>query len=360
MGKEKRAATTPTGTSHPTGKLRTSHNLASLAKANASFSLLDPPTLLFIVEIMNVTLVNLFGGAFFGNLLTALCFGVLTIQTSSYYHAFPNDGRPVKLVVGFLWALEAFQLACCTRSLYWYIITNYNNPLALGWSTWEFSMYQVSGLCTSVTVPTFMVYRVYSLSANIYVGVLVQCLVLVQFGFGAAAAVRGNTVREFQAQVKDCMWLIMSSLTIQATTDIVIATCLCLLLRRQRTGFHKTDSVINRMILYTMSTGLATSVLACFLLGMFAQHGPHFSVLVLAMPLGGFYSVTLLSNLHMRKSLRARLSTPTPLELISYSIKKRTWQGVGDGRVRLNAYLEGHQATRINIDREVASDDVDQ
>jgi len=54
---------------------------------------------------------------------------------------------------------------------------------------------------------------------------------------------------------------------LQAIADIVIATSLCLLLRHRRTGSQKTDSVINRMVLYTISTGLVTSVLACILLG---------------------------------------------------------------------------------------------
>jgi len=53
---------------------------------------------------------NILHGSFIGNLLTAVCFGVLTIQTSTYYHAFPNDRRPVKLVVTLLWPLEGFQL----------------------------------------------------------------------------------------------------------------------------------------------------------------------------------------------------------------------------------------------------------
>ncbi|KAF9516962.1 hypothetical protein BS47DRAFT_586490 [Hydnum rufescens UP504] len=86
----------------------------------------------------------------------------------------------------------------------------------------------------------------------------------------------------------------------------------------------------------------------------FSQLGIHLGVLTIAMPLGGFYSVTLLSNLHMRKSLEARLSTPTPLELISHSIKTRMWQNAGD-----DGREEGHQAIRVNIVREVVSDDVD-
>ncbi|KAF9511111.1 hypothetical protein BS47DRAFT_1347152 [Hydnum rufescens UP504] len=265
--------------------------------------------------------VNILGGSFVGSLLTALCFGVLTIQTSRYYHTFPDDRRPVKLVVGLLWTFEAFQLACCTQSLYRLSVTNYYNPVALERGTWEFSMFQINMVCSSVIVQTFFAYRLYSLSANLYVGVFVQVLVLIQFGFGAATSVRVNVILDFPGIVRECTWLIVTWLAIQAAADIVIAACMCLLLWHRRTGSRKTDSMINRMILYTISTGSVTSVLSCFVLMTFVKYGFHLSELTISMPLGGFYTVTMLANLHSRKTLQARLDTPTPLELISSSIK---------------------------------------
>ncbi|KAF9506669.1 hypothetical protein BS47DRAFT_389140 [Hydnum rufescens UP504] len=274
-----------------------------------------------ILEIMSVTPVNRVASSFIGNLLNALCFGVLTIQTSSYYRAFPNDGRPMKLVVGFLWILEAFQISCSTQSLYWWVVTNYHNPLALNRPTWEFSIFHMGAVCASVTVQTFFVYRVYSLSANPYLGALVQVLVLLQFGFGIAAGAKLNMTRDIEVMHRRNMWVAISWMTIQAVVDILIATWLCLVLRHRRTGFQKTDSVINRMIMYSISTGLVTSVLSCILLGMVVKYGLNVSIII-GMPLGGFYSITILANLHMRKRLRARLDTPSLFELVGSLVKK--------------------------------------
>jgi len=61
----------------------------------------------------------------------------------------------------------------------------------------------------------------------------------------------------------------------------------------------------------------------------------------------------MLANLHTRKRLQARLDTPTPLELIGSSIKKRIQENVGD-----HGNDERLQAARTNIAREVAHDDV--
>jgi len=209
-------------------------------------------------------------------------------------------------------------------------------------------MYHTSTACASVTVQTFFAHRVYSLSGNLYLGVLVQVLVLLQFGFAAATAIRANMILEFHVMVKECTWLAEAWLIIQAIADVVIATYMCILLRRRRTGFPKTDSVINRMVLYTISTGLITSVLSCLLLVMLAKDGYHFSVVVIGMSLGAFYSITMLTNLNMRMRLRASLDTPTPLELIGHSIEKRIWQNAGDHRGG-----ESSDAARINITPEV-------
>jgi len=118
--------------------------------------------------------------------------------------------------------------------------------------------------------------------------------------------------------------------------------------------WHRTDSVINRMVLYTICTGLITSVLSCFLLVLVAKDGFDFSiftVLAISMPLGTVYSITMLTNLHMRTKLRARWDTSSPLELIRYSITKRMRQNAGDhGTAGPNAHTDRRlQGTGINV-----------
>ncbi|KAF9508920.1 hypothetical protein BS47DRAFT_190621 [Hydnum rufescens UP504] len=273
---------------------------------------------------MGVPIDSILGGSLIGNLLNALCFGVLTIQTSSYYRAFKNDRRPLKLAVGFLWTLQAFQLGCGIQSSYWWTVTYYSNPLTLDHSAWEFTTFQVSSICASVTVQTFLVHCVYSLSANLYIGVFVQVLVFIQFGFGFVSSIKVIIISKSKVLENHGTWLYLAWISTQAIADIVITTCMCLILRHRRTGLQKTDSVLNHMVLYTISTGLVTSILACVLLVVIIysigyQHAN-----------GWDYSITMLTNLHMRTGLRARLDTPSPIELISLSIKKRMWWNVGD------------------------------
>jgi len=159
---------------------------------------------------------------------------------------------------------------------------------------------------------------------------------------------------EIRLIVKECTRLVEAWLIIQAIVDVVIAVYMCLLLQRRRTGFQKTDSIINRMVLYTISTGLVTCVLSCVYIVLFTKYQSGFGVLVIGMPLGGFYSITMLTNLHMRTRLRGRLSTPSPLQLISYSIKKRTRKNAVD-----HGSGERFQPTTMNPTTEVICNDAD-
>ncbi|KAF9519014.1 hypothetical protein BS47DRAFT_1388434 [Hydnum rufescens UP504] len=272
--------------------------------------------------IMTGPLLNLFGGAFFGEVLTTICFGILTVQISSYYRTFPNDGRRLK-VAGIRNVSSQRgepRVGACRRC----------PDLDFG------TIYPKVG--ASVTVQTFFAHRVYSLSSNLYLGIFVEAFVFLQFvpshtsivtycvpisNRYAATAIKANIILEPQLVVKECTWLIVTWLAFQAVSDVAIATCMCILLRRRRTGFQRTDSIINRMVLYTIGTGSLTGVLSCIILGLFATYGFEFSVLILTMPLSALYSITMLANLHARRTLQTKLTQTTPLQVMNSIAKHR-------------------------------------
>lgn len=57
-------------------------------------------------------------------------------------------------------------------------------------------------------------------------------------------------------------WLSKMVNSFDAATSVIIALLTIFFLQRNRTGFHKTESMINRLIVWTMSTGLLTSICA--------------------------------------------------------------------------------------------------
>ncbi|KAG2122929.1 hypothetical protein DEU56DRAFT_831120 [Suillus clintonianus] len=74
----------------------------------------------------------------------------------------------------------------------------------------------------------------------------------------------------------------MVAWVLTVVVDSAIAFTLCLYLRRRRTGMKMTDSVINRLLLYTVNTGAITSLFAILVLIMVSEClGGWFSQLTL-------------------------------------------------------------------------------
>jgi len=133
-------------------------------------------------------------------------------------------------------------------------------------------------------------------------------LILVQFGFGVASSCRAYILSNLYDIAAKERWLIGMWLGCQAITDLTLAGSMTFLLRRQRTGFMRTDNAINRMVFYTINTGTITSVVAVIILVTFVIDGFHFVVLALGIPLGGIYIMTMLANLHSRLKIRRYLA----------------------------------------------------
>jgi len=278
---------------------------------------------------------NVYGGALTGIVLTSVIFGVITTQSFAYYRSFPQDPIYIKLAIVFLWLLQGFQLGCLTKALYTYLLSNYGHSQFLALAIWEGSVYQTTTVVAATTVQTFFAYRVYTLSSRRWIGFVMQTLILVQFGFGVASSCRAYILGTLYDIAVNERWLIGTWLGCEAITDLALAGSMTFLLRRQRTGFKRTDNAINRMIIYTINTGTITSVVAVIVLVTFVIAGFHFVVLALGVPLGGIYTLTMLANLHSRLTIRGYLAPGSrtsglqvPMAKIKLQLEK---EGVTDG-----------------------------
>ncbi|KAF8321583.1 hypothetical protein DL93DRAFT_2072324 [Clavulina sp. PMI_390] len=103
-------------------------------------------------------------------------------------------------------------------------------------------------------------------------------------------------------------------MTITALTDVLLASVLAFEMRKRRTGHSRTNSILNRLILYVVATGAISASLVIVMLFLFTIANIIESVLLFALPLGAIYITTLLANLHLRSSLRTALEVPSKLE----------------------------------------------
>jgi len=94
-------------------------------------------------------------------------------------------------------------------------------------------------------------------------------------------------------------------------SDVAIAFTLIFLLQRSRTGFKRSETIINRLILFTINTGLLTSMCAIMSLISITVWPNTFIYITFFLCLSKLYSNTLFATLNARKSLAGGMPDDT-------------------------------------------------
>lgn len=186
---------------------------------------------------------NVYGGALVGVMLTSILFGAISLQARKYFNDFPRDPIYMKLMVFFLWAIQAFQVAGTTWAIYWYFIEHFGDLEVLNTAIWEGTIYQTVTVAASMTAQTFFAFRVYSLSHSVFLGLVMEALVLVQCALGTVTATKAYLAGTFSSILLTEKRLVLAWLAAEALSDTAIALAMCLLLKKSRTGFRKYVSI---------------------------------------------------------------------------------------------------------------------
>ncbi|SCV67480.1 BQ2448_5091 [Microbotryum intermedium] len=161
-------------------------------------------------------------------------------------------------------------------------VQNYGSP-----------MYLLDIHCASAFVATIMqkidAYRIYILSnRKILLPMFVVFLTLVHFGFGTFTT--------------GWAWLFL-----MAGTDLLITATIVVLLAQRRSDFHRTNSIIDDVILYTVTNNGLTAAAAISSSIMF-QAGPRLWHIIPGKIIIKLYSRSLLASLNSRQGLAQELT----------------------------------------------------
>jgi len=94
----------------------------------------------------------------------------------------------------------------------------------------------------------------------------------------------------------------------QVSIDLFITGTLTIILTRSRTGFHKTDTVLNRLIRGAIQTGLFAGIFSLGDLITFLRYPETNLYGMFAIPIGRIYTNTLLDTLLARHDLRLQMA----------------------------------------------------
>ncbi|KAI0665925.1 hypothetical protein C8Q78DRAFT_1062155 [Trametes maxima] len=231
----------------------------------------------------------------------------------------------VKAFVLSIFVIEMVHITLCMHSCYWYLVTNYFNPSALPTGVWSIKMLP---LVTNLSIglsQSFFARRVYLVDSRFRAFVACSLLLtlasIVLSAVGTAEAFNRPTFEEFQSAT----WLITSACALAVVADCLTSGILILILRTSRTGIERTDYMLDRLLQYTINTGLLTSIFNILAL-VFALIEPDNMIYIsLSILTTKIYANSLLAVLNTRRSLGREDDTKgTQLSLIRLNAARNT------------------------------------
>ncbi|KAF9222065.1 hypothetical protein BS17DRAFT_784363 [Gyrodon lividus] len=251
-----------------------------------------------------VALDNTFGAFLIGVVISATLYGVTCVQTWYYYGHYPSDPWYIKLLVAVVLASDTCHQALITHSLYIYLIKDFGIFQDLVDLVWSLVIEVLFNGFTALMVQSFLAMRVYRLSNKSLLATgSVMLLVIGEFVLVLVYVAKAIHIQTFAA-LTELEALSKAINGVAVAGDVLIAVLLCSLLQRSRTGFRRSDTMINKLILFSINTGLLTSVCAIASLVSISVWPDTFIYIAFYFSLGRLYCNSLLATLNARKGIR--------------------------------------------------------
>lgn len=262
------------------------------------------------------------GAAFIGLVVAATLHGVSIVQ-AWYYYTHQSDPWPIKVLVGAVMTFDTIHQFLITHTVYWYTVSSWGKPAELQLIVRSMLIEVIFNGLTALLVQSFLAMRVWRLSnGNKLLTGVVALLVLGEFGAVVAYEYISLKMTTY-AELATLEYLSISVNVLAAAGDVLIAGSLCMLLHLSRTGFQRSDTMINKLMLFAVNTGVLTSVCAVASLVSILAAGHTFIYIAFFFCIGRLYSNSLLATLNARKSIRnagSGVNTATPTD-VSFSMK---------------------------------------
>ncbi|KIL00285.1 hypothetical protein PAXRUDRAFT_8311 [Paxillus rubicundulus Ve08.2h10] len=249
---------------------------------------------------------------------------------------------------------DSCHQALITHSLYIYLVTDFGVPQDLGMLVWSLVVEVLFNGFTALMVQSFLAMRVYRLSNKSLLATgSVMILVIGNFVLVVVYVARALRFQTF-VQLTSLETLSKSVNAVTVASDVLIAALLCLMLQKSRTGFRRSDTMINKLILFSVNTGLLTSVCAVASLVSISLWPDTFIYIGFYFCLGRLYCNSLLATLNARKGLRGD-SHNDEMSLSLQGVQHKTTQSmVGTSQKR----VPNNISIKIDTTQEYVRDEV--
>ncbi|OBZ80067.1 hypothetical protein A0H81_01380 [Grifola frondosa] len=202
---------------------------------------------------INLHLDPTIGSIFIGVIFAVMLYAGTCAQSVYYYRRYSNDSMVLKGLVFFLWLLDTSSTLLVIQVLWFFTVRSHGSPFALLAVPVEFTaeymfttfiIYVVQWCIVSSSIKSGVDYRIkYFLT--------ITGLLLATISLGALRRRHRAGLRTVPASIQ---------LVTAIVADIYITVSLCLILKEVKTGVSQTDSLLNRLIMYSMNRGILSAM----------------------------------------------------------------------------------------------------
>ncbi|KAJ7445545.1 hypothetical protein B0H11DRAFT_2249436 [Mycena galericulata] len=250
---------------------------------------------------------NTMGSMLLGVILSAVLYGISVLQCLFYFTRYDRDPQLLKALVAATVFLDSLHLAFVMHTVYHYLITNYYNNHALEVMV-SVSLEAVPTGVTAALVQSFYAYRVWRMSHhNVLLTGLILILVMATAACGTAWVVLALEAQTYERLLRISP-LTISINALSTGVDVIITTTLCTMLYQTRPMSLATETMINRLILFTINTGLLTSLCAVASLISLIVSPKTLIYASFYFCIGRLYSNALLASLNARSVIRGQIN----------------------------------------------------
>ncbi|OSD05878.1 hypothetical protein PYCCODRAFT_1052139 [Trametes coccinea BRFM310] len=243
-----------------------------------------------------------------GTFLSILGDGMLLQQTMRYYRLYPNDPYFLKIWVFSAVLFQLITTAMATHTAYYYLITYFYDPIVFTKNVpWTTALVPLFGPIANAIAESFFARRVFLVGPKYRIFAFSGLImVLMSCGFYIAQTVQVFTLHSIVATVGAGGWLPPTGAAFLLAGDVQLTGILVYVLQRGRSGIKRTDSMVNMLIMYAISTGSLVCVINTVSL-VLALVFPHQVLYAAANMVGNtIYSNSFVVALNTRELVRAR------------------------------------------------------
>ncbi|KAI0654618.1 hypothetical protein C8Q70DRAFT_1058213 [Cubamyces menziesii] len=241
-----------------------------------------------------------------GTFVSLILYGVSCLQLYRYGRLYPSDSVYLKVLVVTLMLWETLHSVATMHSCYYYLVTNYFNPLALVNGVWSLNIQPVVSGTISLIAFIFFARRVSLIGPKSSVVALTAILLLLASNaltiVITTKAFRIENIQQFGEQTHG---ISSAFLALAASADYVLAAALIVVLIRDRAN-HTRASWIEVATTYILNTGLLTGTLQWLAAIMSLRFPSELYWATFGLITMKFRAITLFSVLNSRKTMSSR------------------------------------------------------